>query len=237
MFVGTFRPERLVAEANSPFNTCERIEPTDLTLHDVQDLAARAGLKHPDIVAGIIYEEVGGQPFLNQKLILATVGEDDEVSAVRREIEILNEGASDHVTKLFAKIVSDSKLEAIVASVVEHRRIAFEPGNEDQRYLVVLGLLRRERGFLYFRNTLYEKIARRSAQFSKVAVVHLQRAVLFPLQFEAFSRLTDAHLKEIGYSAQIGAVAAYQSGSNRLALAGFGTALEAVLIDFLKQRS
>lgn len=41
----------------------------------------------------------------------------------------------------------------------------------------------------------------------------------------------------MAHCAQLGAVDAYQAGSNRLALAGLGTAMEAVLIDFLQRQT
>ncbi|MBB4003478.1 AAA-like domain-containing protein [Aurantimonas endophytica] len=237
VFAGTFRPERLVAEANSPFNTCERIETSDLTIADITKLAGDAGLTDPSAAAAAIHDVVGGQPFLIQKLILEAVGEDDELGAIGRAIGTLQEGGGDHITNLFRKVTSDDTLVSIVSGLVGREKIPFEAGNEDQRYLVVLGLLRRDKGALYFRNRLYADVAALSAQVVKVEVIDRQRAVLFPLDLDAFIRITSVELQEIAHGAQRGAVAAYQSGSNRLALAGFGTAMEAVLIDFLNRQS
>lgn len=237
VFAGTFRPERLVAEANSPFNTCERIETSDLTLEDIHKLAGDAGLTDPATSAAAIHDAVGGQPFLNQRLILEAIGQDDELAAIVRAVETFREGAGDHITNLFRKVASDDALVSIVAALVDQGKIAFEVGNEDQRYLIVLGLLRREKGSLYFRNRLYAEVAALSAQVVKVETNDVRRAVLFPLDLGAFAKITSAELQEIAHGAQRGAVAAYQSGSNRLALAGFGTAMEAVLIDFLARRS
>jgi hypothetical protein len=45
--------------------------------------------------------------------------------------------------------------------------------------------------------------------------------------------MKDAQFRELAYCAYKGAVNAYRDGSYRLALAGFGASLEAVLIDFL----
>nr|WP_295470195.1 AAA-like domain-containing protein [Mesorhizobium sp.] len=237
VFAGTFRPERLVAEANSPFNTCERIETSDLTLQDITKLAGDAGLLKPIDAAAAIHDAVGGQPFLIQKLILEAIGENNEVAAIERTVSTLREGAGDHITNLFRKITSDDALASMVATLVDHGKIAIEAGNEDQRYLIVLGLLRRERGSLYFRNRLYAEVAALSAQLVKVETNDAQRAVLFPLDLDAFSKISSTELQEVAHLAQRGAVAAYRSGSNRLALAGFGTAMEAVLIDFLARQS
>ena len=237
VFAGTFRPERLVAEANSPFNTCEWIETTDLTIENIAKLAVDAGLSDPDAAAIAIFDAVGGQPFLNQKLILEAIGGDDEIAAIQAGVDVLREGGGDHITNLFRKVASDDALVAIVAALVELGKIPFEVGNEDRRYLIVLGLLQREKGSLFFRNALYACVAALSPQFVKVPVADTQRAVLFSLELAAFSKISSAELQEIAYGAQRGAVAAYQAGSNRLALAGFGTAMEAVLIDFLARQA
>lgn len=237
VFAGTFRPERLVAEANSPFNICERIDTSDLTMEDIACLAAQAGLERPEECAASIYESVGGQPYLNQRLIQAAVGSEEPLAAIDTELERLREGESDHINNLFRRVVSDEALVAVISIVVDIGKIANEAGNEDQRYLIVLGLLRREKGELYFRNKLYEEVAALSPQFAKVEVGKVTRAVLFPLEKDAFANVASKELQEVAHSAQRGAVGAYQAGSNRLALAGFGTAMEAVLMDFLLRQS
>ena len=237
VFAGTFRPERLVAETNSPFNICERIDTTDLSQDDVLKLATQAGLVNPAEAAVLIHEAVGGQPYLNQRLIQASVGEEDPLGAIGKELELLREGGGEHINNLFRRVVSDEALVALISAVVNAGHIGNEAGNEDQRYLIVLGLLRREKGALYFRNKLYAEVAALSPQFAKVETSEARRAVLFALELDAFTNVTSAELKEVAYGAQRGAVGAYQAGSNRLALAGFGTAMEAVLIDYLNRQS
>jgi len=173
VFAGTFRPERLVAEANSPFNICERIDTTDLSQDDVAKLAVAAGLEKPNEAAALIYEAVGGQPYLNQRLIQAGVGAEDPFGAIEKELERLREGDGDHINNLFRRVVSDEALVALVSAVVGAGKIGNEAGNEDQRYLIVLGLLRRKRGVLYFRNKLYAEVAALSPQFAKVGRTRL----------------------------------------------------------------
>ncbi|MDR6772734.1 AAA-like domain-containing protein [Azospirillum sp. BE72] len=237
VFAGTFRPERLVAEANSPFNICERIDTTDLALADIVQLATAAGLAKPDQAAALIYDKVGGQPYLCQRLIQAGVGEGDPLAAISKELERLAEGDSDHISNLFRRVASDEALVALVATAVDTGKVGSEAGNEDQRYLIVLGMFRRNKGALYFRNKLYAEVAALSPQFAKVENYGAKRAVLFALEIEAFASVASPELKEVAHNAQRGAVGAYQAGSNRLALAGFGTAMEAVLIDFLQRQS
>jgi AAA-like domain len=179
VFAGTFRPERLVAEANSPFNICERIDTTDLALNDIAQLAASAGLAEPDQAAALIHDAVGGQPYLNQRLIQAAVGAEDAFAAITNELERLSEGDSDHINNLFRRVVSDKVLVALVSATVNSGKVASEAGNEDQRYLIVLGLFRREKGALYFRNKLYAEVAARSPQFATIGTSEAKRAVCF----------------------------------------------------------
>jgi hypothetical protein len=237
VFAGTFRPERLVTEANSPFNIGERIDTTDLALSDIVQLASAAGLAEPDQTAALIHDRVGGQPYLNQRLIQAGVGAQDPLAAISNELESLAEGDSDHINNLFRRVVSDEALVALVSTAVNARKVTNEAGNEDQRYLIVLGLFRREKGALYFRNKLYAEVAALSPQFAKIERSEAKRAVLFTLEVDAFASVASAELKEVAHCAQRGAVGAYQACSNRLALAGFGTAMEAVLIDFLQRQT
>jgi hypothetical protein len=226
-----------VAEANSPFNVCERIDTTDLALNDIVRLAEGAGLAKHEQTASLIHDGVGGQPYLIQRLIQLGLGADDTAAAITAELEQLAEGHGDHISNLFRRVASDEALVSLVSTAVDAGKVGIEPGNEDQRYLIILGLFRREKGALYFRNKLYASVAALSPQFAQVEINEAKRAVLFALERDAFATVTSAELKEIAYNAQSGAVGAYRAGSNRLALAGLGTAMEAVLIDFLQQRS
>lgn len=235
VFAGTFRPERLVAEANSPFNICERIDTVDFQVDDITGLAERAGLENPALIAAAVYEAVGGQPYLTQRLIQATLEADDPLTALTEEVDRLAE--SDHVGNLFRRVLSDEALSAIISVVANENQVASVPGDEDQRFLMVLGLLQRDRGVLRFRNRLYAETAARSPQFARVVAPEARRAVLFPMEVDRFAAVVDARLREIAHGAQKGAVGAYRDGGCRLALAGFGTALEAVLMDYLMRQS
>lgn len=235
VFAGTFRPETLVAEANSPFNICERIDTTDLSCDDVIELSSVAGAQDPKGSGTSIFDFVGGQPFLVQKLLDSILDAEDEAAALQNAIERLAEGDSEHLGNLFRRVLADENLRAIVTRVIADGSIPVEAGDDDQKYLVVLGLLKREKGKLLFRNKLYAEIASNSPQLTELGTVEAPKAVIFALPKDAFNKLKSKELKEIAFTAQIGAVGAYKSGSNRLALAGLGTAMEAALIDFLSQ--
>ena len=68
VFSGTFQPETLIDEANSPFNVCERIISDDLEEEDVVAMSRLALTGDSVAVARTIYSEVGGHPFLVQAL-------------------------------------------------------------------------------------------------------------------------------------------------------------------------
>jgi hypothetical protein len=235
VFAGTFRPERLVAEANSPFNICERIDTPDLTADDVLRLVERVGLQNPAEPSGAIFDAVGGQPYLVQRLIQAALGAEDAMIAIADEVSRLEE--SDHTSNLFRRVLSDEALSGIVSTAAANQQVPLAPGNEDQRFLIVLGVMHRRAGALQFRNRLYKQTAARSPQFSPAAAPKERRAMLFPLEANRFTGVADSELREIAVTAQKGAVGAYREGSCRIALAGFGTAVEAVLMDFLKRQS
>lgn len=235
VFAGTFRPERLVAEANSPFNICERIDTADLTSEDVLQLMKRVGLQNPAESSCAIFNAVGGQPYLVQRLIQAALGAEDPMVAIADEVRHLEE--SDHISNLFRRVLGDEALIGIVSTAASNQQVLLAPGNEDQRFLIVLGVMHRRAGTLQFRNLLYQQTAARSPQFSPAAAPQERRAMLFPLEANRFTGVADHELREIAIAAQKGGVGAYREGSCRIALAGFGTAMEAVLMDFLKRQS
>lgn len=235
VFSGTFREERLVAEANSPFNTCERLDTTDLLLADVEKLARKAAVADPEGAAARIFSEVGGQPYLVQRLLDAIERVEDYGTVLDGAVGELRAGHSEHVRHLFRRVLADHALSGIVAQLLRDGPLPYEPGDDDQRYLIVLGLVRIEDGRIHFRNALYAHIASISPQLAAAPPTNgaSERAVLFAYPRSSFATLADARLQEIAHSAQAGAVGAHQNGSNRLALAGYGNALEAVLLDFL----
>jgi hypothetical protein len=236
VFAGTFRPETLIDVANSPFNVCERIDTGDLTSDDVRTLTRRVlgddrvGLAEP------IFQAVGGQPFLVQKLLSRIRGRENMQAALDTEIEELQSGQSDHIIDLFRKMLSDADLATIGARMARDGAAPLEAADPNFRYMQVLGLARRVAGTLVYRNELYSRIAASSPQLGGTAALSTL-APMFPVAVAAFAKVQDAELREIAWSAHKGAVAAYRAGSNRIALAGFGGSLEAMLLDVMVRQS
>lgn len=235
VFAGTFRPETLIDAANSPFNVCERIDTDDLTADDVNALTCDILGEEHAAVSQPIFDEVGGQPFLVQRLLSRLQGHEGMEAALVAEIAKLRAGESDHIIDLFRKMLSEPRLAAIGARMVRDGGAPVEAADPDFRYMQVLGLARRSGANLVFRNQLYAQIAATSPQLGGTAPAPTL-APMFPVTIAAFNKVLDAQLREIAWAAHKGAVAAYRAGANRLALAGFGGSLEAMLLDLLKRQ-
>jgi hypothetical protein len=179
---------------------------------------------------------VGGQPFLVQKILSQIEGTEGRDAALSAAIEELRSGESDHVGHLFGKLLAEPKLAAIVTVMVRNGAIPNEPANPDYRYLQVLGIAKRDGRNLVFRNAIYSYVATSSPQLGGNAGTQ-ERAPIFSLPSAAFDKVQNPKLREIASSAHTGAVAAYRGGSNRLALAGFGGSLEAVLLDLMLRQT
>lgn len=236
VFSGSFRPETLIDAANSPFNVCERIDTDDLSLSQVEKLVADILGNGSASLAHRIFAEVGGQPFLVQKLALRIQGLENMPAALEVEIATLRMGESDHIIDLFRKMLSEPGLSSIGARMVRDGAAPVEAADPDFRYMQVLGLARREGANLLFRNELYAHVAAASPQLGGTADAPAL-APMFPITLAAFSKVQDPELREIAWASHKGAVASYRGGANRLALAGFGGSLEAMLIDLLQRQT
>jgi hypothetical protein len=237
VFAGTFRPETLVDERNSPFNVCRRVDTEDLALGDIERLA-KVALARPEIgeIPKLIYESVGGQPHLVQhllSLVVAQHGEDEE-SAISNELERMRQHGNDHIDSVFSLVIADINLLKIASVAATQGQVLNDPANVDYKFLQVNGLMRREGNALVFRNLLYRKIAESSPQLRpEVVQVNGIASHFFPLTVASFSFVVDLIYREICHSAYNGAVSSINSQSYRLALVAFGVALEAMLVDFL----
>lgn len=232
VFAGTFRPETLIDAANSPFNVCERIDTGDLTLEDVKKLTTNILGDNQVGIANSIYDMVGGQPFLVQRILGRLHRRDDLVAALSDEIDELKSGQSDHIIDLFRKMLSEPELATIGARMVRDGAAPIEAADPNFRYMQVVGLGKRSGNTLVYRNRLYSQIAASSPQLGGMTQSSML-APMFPLRIEAFLKINNPELREIAWAAHKGAVAAYRAGANRIALAGFGGSLEAMLLDVM----
>ena len=231
-------PETLIEAANSPFNVCEKIETEDLTIEEVRALSERivGDAEKAHSAAEAIYNAIGGQPYLAQRLLGRAMVASDLLAGLNEAIDDLKYGQTDHIANLFSRFLAEDKLTKLVARLTEQGAIDNSPADPDYAFLCTGGLARREGQKLRFRNSVYEQVARLSPQIVG-QVVPGDIAPLFILPLDAFNKVSDQELRAIAYSAQRGAVAAHSKGSNRLALAGYGCSIEAILIDFLSRKT
>lgn len=236
IFSGTFHPDTLIELENSPFNTTERINTDDLTEGGVIELFERELGGEGEPLAKQAYAVVGGQPFLVQRLLVAATRSDDRAAGMARAVEKLRHGEVDHVVHLFGRVLESPKLAEIVGKMAATGSIPNEP-DKDFQSLQILGIAKREGQNLVFRNRLYQEIAALSVQLRpEVAEVDAGGGAYVPLKESAFAFIDDLEYREIAMSAHNGAVNAMNSTNYRLAVVGFGVALEAVLIDWLVRR-
>ena len=235
VFIGTFRPETLVNPNNSPFNVCNRILTDDVTMDQAVELWRRVSDDPaPDLVERI-YALVGGQPYLLQLMysLVLGVGVEQRDRAFDEAVEYLESGHDEHFASLFSHVIGSGTLSSTVRSLASGSGLANEPANHDFQYLEVLGLAKVAGSLLVIRNDLYRRIALASTQLASEPTGSPPVQFLIPLLESDFAYMADVQLAELAFHTYIGAVASYGAASYRLSLAGFGSSLEAVLIDFL----
>ena len=239
VFSGTFRQEKLVEDLNSPFNVCQLIETEDITKEQGIEIAAKVLGDAAFDMANKAFELVDGQPYLLQKIFASVT----QVEAAEQNIQFdkakarLINGDDPHVVNIFRKVINEESLRFIVARLLSSGQIPYEPANDDFKFLKIIGIAKQVGNKLEFRNKLYSEVASNSPQISDNAAVGVARPHLFELNESSFNFIADTNTREIVFNAHRGAVLAYNVGSYRLSLTGFGCALEGMLIDWLKQQT
>ena len=231
VFSGTFQPETLIDELNSPFNVCSRIETDDLDLEGATYLA-NLGTGKAAVYAAAAFALVGGQPYLLQK-IYSQIDEDPQggeaaFSAATREVL---EGRDLHFEALFETILGDDKLTGIARKMVADGGAAYEPANPSHKYMTVLGLARLEDRQLRFRNDAYRRIASGTPDLS--GGVPQDGSVIYRSDRARFNFMTDAALGNVVHQCHSSAVVLFNAGRFRLALVAFGATAEGILEDWL----
>ncbi len=239
-FAGTFRQEALVAERNSPFNVSRRVETDDLTVDQVAELAGQVVGERAAGAATAVFQLVGGQPHLVQHMLamLDEEGDGSDEDRLSAEFDRLLREGSDHLDALFRLVFEDARLTEIARTAATHGDAENDAANDDTKYMIAVGLMRRAGGRLVFRNRLYEDLTKASAQLRPEQVnARPPQQHLVALGEAAFSFMADGEMREIAYTAHNGGVAAYNQGAYRMALVGFGVCVEAMLITWLTQQS
>ncbi|WP_353643887.1 AAA-like domain-containing protein [Mesorhizobium sp. WSM2239] len=239
LFAGTFRQESLIDNpANSPFNVSKRIDTDDLGLAGVKALVEL--VVAPGAIDGIaskIFELVGGQPHLVQTLLSTVEGLDPvgQEQGIFDACAALKVTGNEHTNWLFRTVIGDPALALIASKAAAESKIQNDPTNADYRHLIVLGLLRRDGPHLVFRNPLYEYLAQTPQFRPDLPSTEIKSELFYPIG-SGLSFVTDEKDREICTRAYDGAVAAANAGHFRLALVGFGIAIEGLLIFWLSKQ-
>lgn len=212
-----------------------------MDLLDVENLSKFAlGREEVQDIANLIFDMVGGQPHLVQ-LLLSVVQENiegDALVTITDYVENLSECGSDHLNSIFGVVIGDPTLSRIAASAAIAGQVLNDPANADYKFMTVIGLMRREKNNLIFRNLLYKNVALTSSQLRPEENQHRGIAThLYPIPITGFNFIVDDQYREICHAAYNGAVAAINAGSYRLAMVAFGSVLEGILVDFLSRQS
>lgn len=238
-FAGAFRPECLVDEANSPFNTCRELATENFSLEQVTDLCRVVLGRDDESVVDCIWQHVGGQPFLVQKILseIESASEDEMSIMLEGAIERLDEDTQ-HIRAILSKVIEDASLINIVSRILDEGAINLAPADADMKYLRTLGLVKRDEGKLVFANAYYRRMAEAAPQLAKLNVpAGAPKRTLFELPDEEFKSINNQEYREIISRAHRGGVVAYNANSFRLALTAFGSAFEGVLIDWLRSQA
>jgi hypothetical protein len=234
IFSGTFRPETLVSQQNSPFNVCQPIHTDDLTIDQGRELANNV---HGEIAPLVdeAFARVGGQPFLLQTVFLeATKNTEAEIQALfRYALANLGTLAQAHLEGIFSKVIASPSLVEKVSTMVRDGSTRLIPADSDCSFLQVIGLAKRDGTNLVFRNAFYAEVAAESPQLRGTTDAASSSAPVFGLERDSLEFMKSAELRQIACSSFDGGANSHQSGNFRLALVGFGAAMEAVLMDFL----
>jgi len=234
VFAGTFRPENLVDERNSPFNVCQTIQTDDVSVEQAKMLAVTV---HPEVERFVeeAHRNLNGQPFLLQTVFQEVLRRGD-VSPDVAFADALNDLpnlVAQHLEGIFSKIIGSPSLANKVAIMVQQGHTDLVPADSDCSFLQVLGLAKRHEARLIFRNAFYASVARASPQIVAVPQQQPVRGAVYGIQKTDLAFMNNSALREVCFSAYDGAAKAHGGGSFRLALTGFGSAMEAMLLDLL----
>jgi hypothetical protein len=236
VFAGSFIPELLVNDNNSPFNVCETVYTEDLTLDEAISLQSGIeGDENTDYVRQA-FELVGGHPYLLQFILdrVSSVSELDKGAVYDEAVTLLKNGHNNHFDSVFSRIIEDPELIDMVSNIASGGSLPIEPGNYRFAYLQVLGIAKKEGDVnLVFRNSLYREFVENSSQLMGIDIPVANPSPLVESEESSFDFMLDANLKEISFSLETGAIRAHNSNNFRLSLVGFGAALEGILIDYL----
>lgn len=247
LFCGTFRPDTVIDDDNSPFNVSRLVHTTDLSLDDVRELGDRVGDHHVAGWADRIYEEVGGQPYLVQVMFeaLATADTARHQEIFDRALAYIEAGSDGHLPALFRRIAKEEGAEQLVARMVSAGPKGIRTLSDGlATFLSTVGIAQITGDLhLVARNPLYLRALESSPSFNPDAFIGAGADVkssaglgtIAPLTDDDLQWIVSDDLRSVVANLHAGGLTAARAGSFRVALAGLGATYEAVLLALVEQ--
>lgn len=247
LFSGTFRPESVIDDDNSPFNVSRIVLTEDLAEGDATALASEVG--GPDLLpwATRAYGQVGGQPYLLQLLLegVLSASEEGREAAFAAALNRAASGADGHLPALLRRVSAEAGADELVGRLLQSNGGIPAAGEGLYQFLEVVGVAKTVAGstmatlHLVPRNPLYERAMRASPRLNAdqllADAVPSAPAFLVPLEEADLLWVRDAELRQVIRDVQTGAVTAINAGQYRLALAGLGATYEGMLVALVEQ--
>lgn len=246
LFSGTFRPEAVIDDDNSPFNVSRIVVTGDLSKEDAEDLAAEVGDESLRPWGARAYDEVGGQPYLLQAILEPVFAEAEESreEALAAALQRIATGGDGHVPVLLRRVFLEAGADDLLIRMLQSPCGLAASGEGLFQFLDVVGLAKTEPASdgtlrLVPRNPLYTSAMLASPRLNADELLVNPEtdapSILTPLEEGALDWITDADLRRIVQDVHSGAVSAANGGYYRLALAGLGAAYEGMLLALLEQ--
>lgn len=248
VFSGTFRPDTVIDDDNSPFNVSRIVITGDLSIKDIETLALRCGGEILQDWAGRVFDMVGGQPYLVQCLLKA-VSQGSPADAeilFSTEIARLESGLDAHLPSLLRRLSSEPGADELLQQVVAAGGTGLATsGTGLAQFLQIVGAtnLDDESGVLKLRirNSLYDRVFRASSVIDPDSVlreapkVDPGPVIIVPIALSSLTWIRDEHLRTIIHDSHAAAVTLASNAHYRLALTALGSAYEGMLRAFLEQ--
>lgn len=248
LFAGTFRPDTIIDDDNSPFNVSRLVHTSDLTVQDIRDLASRVATDDLSGWADRIYSEVGGQPYLVQLFLDALAASEKSLQDEAFQTALTNVAAGNdgHLPALFRRLARESGAEELVARMVAAGSAGIRTtGDGLAAFLTTVGIAKVVDFQMTARNRLYSNALDSSPSFNpdafvqhappKASAVSNSGVAIAALTSEDLAWIKDEELREVVSDLHAGGLTSFHAGNYRMALAGFGAAYEGIILAIVEQ--
>ncbi|KJJ85139.1 ATPase domain protein, prokaryote domain protein [Candidatus Omnitrophus magneticus] len=172
------RPSEVSLGSGSPFNIkAESILLGTWTKEEIAELYSQhtkdTGQVFTKTIVNRIYELTGGQPWLvnaiAREIVVKILNEDFTKKITLAHVESAKENIiqrrDTHLDSLLDKL-KESRVKNIVSAIINGDSLVYDNFNDDLRYVIDLGIIRKEKYDIIFSNEIYREIIPRVLNFS-----------------------------------------------------------------------